>query len=112
MLDHEKLDVYQLSTEIVGETHQIQKEIPRGYGKLREQLRKAALSIPLNIAEASGKTGHADRQQYYATARGSAFEVAAILDSVQAIEPESLQDYSGTKKKIVRVVEMLTKMCR
>jgi four helix bundle protein len=51
-----------------------------GQGDLRDQLRRASSSIPLNIAEASGKTGRADRAHFHAIARGSALECAAILD--------------------------------
>ncbi len=37
-------------------------------------------SIPLNIAEGSGKFSKADRKNYYTTARASLYECIAILD--------------------------------
>ena len=37
-------------------------------------------SIPLNIAEGSGKLSKADRKNYYTTARASLYECIAILD--------------------------------
>ena len=57
-----------------------QREHPRGQADLRDQLQRASTSIPLNVAEASGKTGTADRARFCAIARGSALECAAILD--------------------------------
>ena len=45
-----------------------------------DQLGRASYSIVLNIAEGSAKTSHADRRNYFTTARGSTFECVAILD--------------------------------
>jgi four helix bundle protein len=44
------------------------------------QLKRASLSIPLNIAEGTGRNTKADRKNFYVIARGSAFECAAIFD--------------------------------
>jgi four helix bundle protein len=38
------------------------------------------MSVPLNIAEAVGKTSEADRNNRYAIARGEAMECGAITD--------------------------------
>ena len=46
----------------------------------RDQLRRAALSIPLNIAEGTGRFTSKDRRNFYVIARSSIFEVVAILD--------------------------------
>jgi four helix bundle protein len=69
----------------------------RGEGDLKDQFRRASISIPLNIAEASGKVSPSDRGRFFAIARGSAMECAAILDCVQILFPnlqkkQTLQD--------------------
>ena len=45
-----------------------------------DQLGRASFSVPLNIAEGSGKFSKADRKNYYTTARASVFECVAVLD--------------------------------
>ena len=39
--------------------------VPRGHSALADQLRRAAMSVPLNIAETQGRTGEADRARRY-----------------------------------------------
>jgi four helix bundle protein len=45
-----------------------------------DQLGRASFSVPLNIAEGSGKFSKADRKNYFTTSRASVFECVAILD--------------------------------
>jgi four helix bundle protein len=58
----------------------IAQSLPPGHGEIRDQLRRASLSIPLNIAESSGKTRTADQQRFFSIARGSTMECAALVD--------------------------------
>jgi four helix bundle protein len=53
--DHEKLDVYEVAIEWVVLADEIVSDLPRGRGYLADQLQRAALSIPLNIAEGAGE---------------------------------------------------------
>ena len=47
---------------------------------LKDQLRRAAASIVLNLAEGSGRFGQKDRKRFYHIAFGSLRECQAILD--------------------------------
>ena len=83
-----------------------------GHSELTDQLRRATISIPLNIAEGAGKPTDKDRSRFHALARGSAMECGAILDimHLQALaEPKTLTE---AKALLVRLVAMLSKMCR
>jgi four helix bundle protein len=111
-LDFERLDVYRCAIEFLALAARISARIPRGHSDLRDQLRRASSSIPLNIAEACGKTGRADRAHFHAIARGSALECAAILDVLLHLGTVAPENVEQAKTLLSRVVAMLSKMCR
>lgn len=111
-LDHENLDVYRCALEFLRLALRIVGALPRGEGELRAQLKTAAMSIPLNIAEGAGKPTAADRSRFHAIARGSAMECAALLDVCLLADHVSNDQARQGKALLVRIVSMLTKMCR
>lgn len=58
----EKLDVYRKGLILVNTVISITKKFPRGNYFLADQLRRAALSVPLNIAEGNGRWHKKDRK--------------------------------------------------
>ena len=109
-LHHEKLDAYQVSTEFLGFAFKIIKNMPPGYGFLGDQLKRASLSIPLNIAEGNGKFNPQDQSKFYKIARGSANECGAILAAASTINVIEHEQWQKGKNLIVRIVSMLSKM--
>src|SRR5262249_18756698 len=107
----QRLDAYRASTEFLGLTAKLISKIPKGYAALVDQLRRAALSVPLNIAEGSGKFSK-DAVRFYAIARGSALECAAILDALQAMEVFDEAALIPEREILERVVSMLTGLIR
>jgi len=110
MMSHEKLDVYQRAIEFMAIAARTVESVPRGYGDLRSQLREAATSIPLNIAEGVGKHTEADQRKYFRCARGSAEECGAIFDTLEVMDEVPDADYSEAKELLERIVAMLTKL--
>lgn len=111
MFGFQRLDAYTSATLFLATVTKLVPRIPKGHGELVEQLRRAALSVPLNIAEGSGKFNR-DAVRFYTIARGSALECAAILDVLEAlgvIDEVSLQKPRGL---LERVVSMLTGLIR
>ncbi|HJX54114.1 MAG TPA: four helix bundle protein [Polyangia bacterium] len=88
MFGFQKLDVYRCAVTFLGVASTLAERVPRGRSALADQLRRAALSVPLNIAGGSGKGTMEDREarRFYAIARGSALECAAIVDALQALQ--------------------------
>jgi four helix bundle protein len=109
---HERLYVYQAAIEFLALIIPLSADLPRGYAPLGDQLRRAAQSIPLNIAEACGRTGAADAARHYAIARGSALESAAAMDVMRVAGVVKAEQLDHAREVLVRVVRMLSKMSR
>ena len=79
---------------------------------LADQLRRASISIPLNIAEGSGEFSRKERARFYRMARRSATECRSIVGICQrlALVEECL--LAKARPLLARVVSMLTKMVR
>jgi four helix bundle protein len=112
MLDYEKLDVYQSAIEHLAFVVRCLPKIPRGHAGLVDQWRRAAMSVPLNIAEGVGKPSDADRANRYAIARGEAMECGAIIDVVRLLRLVDREELDRAKQLLVRIVQMLSRMCR
>jgi hypothetical protein len=69
MFSHEKLEVYRFSVEFLRAVFELIRRVPSGNADVVNQLRRAVMSIPLNIAEGAGKTGESDKKRFYAIAR-------------------------------------------
>jgi len=111
MFGFQRLDAYRTATEFLGLTARLTKKVPKGHGDLVDQLRRAALSVPLNIAEGSGKFSR-DAVRFYAIARGSALECAAILDAFAALGVFEEDELGKAREQLERIVSMLTGLIR
>jgi len=107
---HEDLDSYQAAIEFLAPAAGFLDDIPRGYAFLTDQLKRASLSIPLNIAEGYGKRSTRNRARFYDIARGSAHECGAILDALRVLNLVDNTRLTAGKKLLHRVVSMLVKM--
>ena len=83
----ENLEVYKRAMEFVKKAYVIcnSKKAPFNR-KLIDQLQRASLSIPLNIAEGNGRIHTREKKQYFYTARGSLLECVPILQLCQEID--------------------------
>jgi four helix bundle protein len=80
-------------------------EIP---GHLRDQLRRAASSVPLNLAEGYGKASVKEQRRYFETAFASLREAQAILQlaGLEGEEPAQRADaVAASLYKLLRAVK-------
>ena len=110
MLHFQKLDVYQRSIEFLAVANHIRGHLPKGNADLADQLRRAAQSIPQNIAEGCGRTTRADKATHYTIARGSAMECASHLDVMKLDDLIENELYERGIELLERIVAMLTKL--
>jgi four helix bundle protein len=111
MFGFQRLDVYRCAVEFLALATNLATRAPRGFAPLADQLRRASLSIPLNIAEGSGKPDR-DARRFYGIARGSALECAAILDALCVLEFVPAPELVHPTELLERIVSMLTRMSR
>ncbi len=77
----EKLEVYPRAVDFAERIETLSKEIAgQGYYHLLEQLRRASLSISLNIAEGNGRWRPGNTKNFFWIARGSAFECVPLVE--------------------------------
>ena len=76
----ENLDVYKRALTFVEAMEDLQQDLKGKVSySLLDQLSRAALSIPLNIAEGNGRWHKGEKRQFFWIARGSAFECVPII---------------------------------
>jgi len=109
LLDAERLDVYRVALEFQSRAAGLAL---RADAVVRDQLRRASLSIVLNIADGAGQRSRAQTRHLYAIARGSAMESAAILDVLRSLGVASATEARTARALSVRIVQMLTSSVR
>jgi four helix bundle protein len=105
---HDKLDVYRQSVAFLIASEEVARRLPRGRAYLVDQLRRAALSVTLNVAEGAGEYAAADKARFYRFARRSATECAAILDGCRVLSLVPAAELDPHTNTLARIVAMLT----
>jgi len=86
-LNHKSLEIYKIARSLVKEVYRISRVLPPEVKfNMVPQMRRAALSVKLNLAEGSSRKSLAERKRFYEIARGSAVEIDAVLETAVDIE--------------------------
>ncbi|ABY91365.1 S23 ribosomal protein [Thermoanaerobacter pseudethanolicus ATCC 33223] len=111
---YKDLRIYQQSYKLSIEIHKLTQNYP-GYERyeLGSQLRRAATSIPLNIAEGYGKKeSEADFKRYLKIALGSSNEIEVLLDLSydlgyidKTLHNELIEEYTALRKQIYTMIK-------
>jgi len=110
-LNHQKLDPYQVSKAFVKECYFLTKGFPgEERFSLTQQIRRAALSVHLNIAEGCSRKSEVERKRFFEVSRGSIIEIDAALDVCSDLEYCQKEDLKELGLAMVRCFSMLSKM--
>ena len=109
------MQVWQLSMEFVTEIYRITRTFPREelFG-LTAQIRRAAVSIPSNIAEGHGRSSPREYRQFVGQARGSLLEVETQLEiahNLGYLDRHVFQQSFGKAERIGRMLTGLREWC-
>ena len=110
-LPHSDLDVYKCSRKLVLECYRLSKTFPDSerYG-LVQQIRRAATSVTINLAEGSSRRSSAERKRYFEISRGSIVEIDAIFDIIVDLEYNTEEDLLEIGDLLLRCFKMLSAM--
>jgi four helix bundle protein len=106
VLDLDRLDVYRATVQFCAVVSRL-RVTP---ASLRDQIDRASASVVLTLAEGIGRVSGPDRAHFFAMARGSAFECAAVLDLLHARGSLPTAAHADSRRLLVRVVQMLTRL--
>jgi four helix bundle protein len=82
-LNHQKLEVNKATRKFVSECYKFSKLLPSEERyNLVSQIRRAALSVHLNLAEGASRKSVVERKRFYEISRGSIIEIDTSLDLV------------------------------
>ena len=108
---YKDLIVWQKSMDLVEMVYQATKVFPKEelYG-LTNQLRRAAVSVPSNIAEGQARNSTAEFRNFLSIARGSLAEVETqllIAERLRYIQPEKLKEMLVIQVEINKMTNAL-----
>ena len=97
MQDYHQLDIWQRAMTYVVQIYEFSAQLPQDERfNLTAQLRKAATSVPLNIAEGSGCATNGEFARFLSYAYRSLKEVVTCLELCQRLHPSlSAQSVTG-----------------
>ena len=112
-LNHKKLDVWQLSIKFVSKIYKITSIYPKEeLFSLTSQTRRAATSIPANIAEEASRKSLTERKRFFEISRSSLVELDTHLEIANELDylnknilPELDKDLNELFAKLSNLIE-------
>jgi len=107
-VDHKDLDVWKKSVNYVVEIYEVTRAFPRDeiYG-LAHQIRRAAVSVPSNIAEGTARSSDKDTIRFIYVALGSLAEVETqiiIAGKLKYLSEETVEQILGNTKVLRKML--------
>ena len=106
---HHRLDAFHVSRDALVAGDALVKQLPRGYGALGDQLRRALLGAYLQLTEAAAREGN-DRRQRFRCARAEANEAAAAVEAAVALSLVAREEAEAVLLLLDRLAAMLTRL--
>ncbi len=105
---HRKLDVWKKSMEFVKDLYKATEAFPKAeiYG-LTSQMRRAAISIPSNLAEGAAKKGNREFRQFLNIAQGSISELDTQIELSLMLEYLDSSIYDSLMNELNTISKML-----
>ncbi len=111
MSDYKDLEVWRKSHDMLLDIYKITSTYPKEemYG-LVSQIRRAAVSIPTNIAEGNGRLHQKEYINFLSISRGSAMEVECLLIVSKDLAYINQTKFQELSRKCQSIIHMLSKL--
>ena len=106
---YKNLEAYKESKTLVKQVYALLKQFPRGEQyALCDQLRRAVISVPSNIAEGSGRYSVKEQLHFIEIAYGSLLEVECQIDIAHDVKYVSDSEFVNVNSQIDKVSTLLS----
>lgn len=108
-LKHTKLDVFQATKAFTLECYKATKLLPPDERfAIVQQIKRAALSVYLNVAEGCSRKSEAERKRYYEIVRSSLIEVDTAFDIAVHLQYCTEENLKILGEKIIGAYKQLS----
>jgi len=108
-LKHTGLDVFKFSQDLALECYRLTKLFPDSERfAMISQIRRAALSVHLNVAEGCSRKSFTDRKRFYEIARGSVVEIDAAIGIAFRLDYVTMEQLTNFEKLIISTYKILS----
>ena len=110
-LSHTKLDVFKVSKEFVLSCYKETLSFPSDERfSMIQQIRRAVLTVHLNVAEGCSRKSTNERKRFYEIARGSLIEIDAAFDFASNLNYTTREKLNQLGILMVRTFQLISKM--
>ena len=111
--DFKNLEVWKLAYEFTKEIYKITKKFPKEERyAMTSQIQRASYSIPVNIAEGSGRHTNDSFKSFLSNAQGSCKEVECFLMLARDFSYISQFEFTQLNEKLDHIGRMLTNLMK
>ncbi len=112
-LNHKNLEAYKMARTLIKECYKITSLLPpEERFSLVPQIRRAAISVKLNIAEGSSRKSLTERNRFYEISRGSVVEIDSAFETVVDLAYLKEEAFKDAAKALNSSFALLTKLIK
>ena len=109
LFSYEQLEMWQLSMDFVTDIYKLLDDFPeRERYALSSQIRRAAISVPSNIAEGTGRYSKKEKLHFNEISMGSLTEVMCQLEIANRVGYINVEELDSLRSKALRIGMMLS----
>ena len=106
--DYRDLKVWQKAIELTSEVYKLVKLLPNEERyALSDQIRRAVVSVPSNIAEGRGRGTNKEFVRYLLMSRGSLWEVSTQLEICERLQYLNNDEMTNARQLITEISKMI-----